>query len=70
MFSKLVQYQDKVGSFKLNFQNDISQNTSKCELGRLLLRQSQLIHVVYMIMIHSLSRLLLLICNIIDSGVT
>ena len=42
MLSEQVQYQGKASFFKLNFQNGISQNTNKCELGRFLLRQSHM----------------------------
>ena len=42
MLSEQVQYQSKPGFFKLNFQNDISRNTAKCELGWFSLRQSHI----------------------------
>ena len=38
MLSEQVQYQGKVGFFKLNLQKSISQNTGKCKLGGFLLR--------------------------------
>ena len=44
MLSDLVQYQGKAGFFKLNFQNGISRNSGKCELGWYLHRQS---HIQY-----------------------
>ena len=48
MLSEPVQYQGKAGYFTLKFQNGISQNTGKCELGWFSLRQSQL-HLYNMI---------------------
>ena len=42
MLSERVQYQGKAGFIKLKFQFSNSQNTVKCELGRILLRLSYL----------------------------
>ena len=43
MLSEWVRhYQGKAGFFKFNFQNSISKNTSKCELGGLSFRQSHI----------------------------
>ena len=41
MLNEQVQYQIKA-VFKLNFQNGISRNTSKCKLGGFSLRQSHM----------------------------
>ena len=42
MLGELVEYQGKAAFFKLNFQNGISRNTGKRELGRFSLRQSHI----------------------------
>ena len=49
ILSKRVQYQGKAGFLRLNFQNNIFQNSHKCKLGLFLLRQSHILppHVLW-----------------------
>ena len=47
LLSKTSQYQGEAGFVRLNFQNGISQNTGKCELGQFSLRQSHIRFILY-----------------------